>query len=1285
MESIKHQSISRLTFWLWLGYAGFVIYGSLMPFQFQSLPFGDAWALYLTGHQAGDPSFSWHDFVTNIALFLPIGFLGAGVWLFSPHRGDRTIAIMSIFASGCLLSAGIEFLQLYFPPRVSWGYDLLGNSLGTLLGYWVWRWNEHRISVLLAKYFVAQGVPLNFSWPRCLGFALVVAYVLVLTFANNWYDEGWLGWQEAMIRLPSINFLPFYYHQEASTWIALISVLWHFALYIPIGAGLSVRMQGKTRPIVIGAVGAIVATIIEAGKLFVVAKHPDSGNVVIATLAAIVGFVGLPVCIRLVKIDPTAKVSIDVPQGNSSLPIGVGTLFSLGSMLVILGVASRFPVMPLLLTSFLVAYAIALRRWHHAWLWVLPAALPVLDLAPYSGWFFLDEFDLLVLVTLAVAIGNGAFGNMQGVRRGTGYWLAFVFGVSTVISLVIGLWPFPPIDQNAFSHYFSHYNALRVAKGAAWGLLLSRLLVVTGDSERLVVQRLSAGIVIGLAGAATLAVWERAIYPGLWNFDSQFRIGAFFSSMHNGGSHIEAYFVMAMPFVLVNLYYEKKRCLRVLLAALFLVSGYVLMVTFARGGYAAFAVALLIVAAAIWRATMLEKRRKAAFALGGVIFISLLSALPVLSGSFAQQRLGATSTDLGVRQAHWDESLRLIKPDFISSMFGMGMGRFPETYYFGNREGRLPAMFSYGQETGNKFLTLGTGDPVYVEQVVDISAGQRYQLSLDTRNRQGPDTLNVLLCERTYFYSYGCVSTTLTHQAASGIWEHHNAELFSGELGAWSWLGRRAVKLSLENAGAGTMIDVDNVILRNEQGANLVANGDFEVGHSNWFFSSTFNHLPWHIKNLWIGLLFDQGWFGMLAFAGLILVACFTLARSAWKSGGLYAGASLASVAGFLCVGLFDSLFDAPRLITLFFLILVLPGTLCPRRKADTAVHTQDLARFQKAARRVHREPSSSLVEEQKTVEILPDSRAEYMPWLGFLSSSFILQMVGGVLALSAAIAAVTHLPFIPYNLRDLPNPYHPLLAPVILAVFLYWVMAIPALAARWLNASTLACFIFPGWVMLHGVIAWALVRNAVLPVMIHKVAGSPVLDWSGEWETLIRFGVLEGTFFMLQTGGTVIAATITGRSKPQALVAWVLWAICLLPISHYVIVTNAATDNLVELMAGGGSVESSLLIAVWIVGIGMAGGLLSSWVASRGAGGWRQLLPVLISIPVGYLVISAGLEPSLQKFDQVFSGLQFLLSMDRTHYASGWNLWLRYSALHCALLGTAAFVQYPFWLKERK
>ena len=63
-----------------------------------------------------------------------------------------------------------------------------------------------------------------------------------------------------------------------------------------------------------------------------------------------------------------------------------------------------FPDWRIAIALGLAVYAAVLMLRPAAWLIVVPAALPLLDLAPWTGRFFWDEFDLLMLVTLAVAL-----------------------------------------------------------------------------------------------------------------------------------------------------------------------------------------------------------------------------------------------------------------------------------------------------------------------------------------------------------------------------------------------------------------------------------------------------------------------------------------------------------------------------------------------------------------------------------------------------------------------------------------------------------------------------------------------------------------------------------------------------------------------------------------------------------------------------------------------------------------------------------------------------------------
>ena len=188
----------------------------------------------------------------------------------------------------------------------------------------------------------------------------------------------------------------------------------------------------------------------------------------------------------------------------------------------------------------------ALWRWPAAWLVVVPTALPLLDLAPWTGRFFWDEFDLLMLVTLAVALWQGQLKVAAWQVPKLNILLA-LFVPLTFASLVLGLLPLQAWDLNAWSAYWSHYNSLRLAKGLLWGLVFFGLYRSLPHREE-AFKRLASGMALGVLGVSAWALWETAQFAGTAT-TLDYRATAGFSSMHTGGGHFEAYLVMSLPFV----------------------------------------------------------------------------------------------------------------------------------------------------------------------------------------------------------------------------------------------------------------------------------------------------------------------------------------------------------------------------------------------------------------------------------------------------------------------------------------------------------------------------------------------------------------------------------------------------------------------------------------------------------------------------------------------------------------------------------------------------------------
>ena len=108
--------------------------------------------------------------------------------------------------------------------------------------------------------------------------------------------------------------------------------------------------------------------------------------------------------------------------------------------------------------------------------------------------------------------------------------------------------------------------------------------------------------------------------------------------------------------------------------------------------------------------------------------------------------------------------------------------------------------------------------------------------------------------------------------------------------------------------------------LTRDDGTELVKNGSFDAGMDEWFFS-TDNHLPWHFKNLWLQLYFEQGLIGLILFIALLGSTGKSLLRR-YREKDFPSALLASSMTGFLTVGVVDSLFDSPRMAVMFYCLI---------------------------------------------------------------------------------------------------------------------------------------------------------------------------------------------------------------------------------------------------------------------------------------------------------------------------------------------------------------------------
>ena len=297
----------------------------------------------------------------------------------------------------------------------------------------------------------------------------------------------------------------------------------------------------------------------------------------------------------------------------------------------------------------------------------------------------------------------------------------------------------------------------------------------------------------------------------------------------------------------------------------------------------------------------------------------------------------------------------------------------------------------------------------------------------------------------------------------------------------------------------------------------------------------------------------------------------------------------------------------------------------------------------------------------------LPPAAAD-RAWVGHLVS---------VVVLALALWLLARLPGVPYNVAKLiPSGAGGLVSALGVALAAWWMAALPVAFVRAPRSWAMA---MPVALLLHGIVSFVVLRLAVPRPMLHKVIGSPVLAWPGPVEDLLRYLALHASLMLPLCGAAAVVAVVRQPAALNRLVYWALVVAVLAWPLHWAVVDRAATDNLVELMRGGGGFAASTWLAMAILGLGLGAGALA---CLRVAPERRAVLALmgLVSTIATPAALLAGLEPAVFKYDRVFSALQFILSAGRDAYATGAELIWRYVAAHAGLTAALAWLQAPWW-----
>ena len=214
-----------------------------------------------------------------------------------------------------------------------------------------------------------------------------------------------------------------------------------------------------------------------------------------------------------------------------------------------------------------------------------------------------------------------------------------------------------------------------------------------------------------------------------------------------------------------------------------------------------------------------------------------------------------------------------------------------------------------------------------------------------------------------------------------------------------------------------------------------------------------------------------------------------------------------------------------------------------------------------------------------------------------------------------------------------------------------------------------------PVWLIVHGIVAWILLRSTLPTESIHDILGAPVLSWAWEWELIGRYLALHAAIALQAVGAIVLLRVVYRRGSVANVFTWMMFSALLAWPLHLIVVEFAATDNLTELMRGGGSFAGSALLALGLFAFFLSGGSIAALLAFSGDRGKALVLAAGASLIAG-VAFWYGSEHLVMKYGKIFSAWQFLLSSSRQSYAEASGLFLRYLAAYFAMAGALGVLQ---------
>ena len=270
-----------------VGWGLFTLYGSLVPFHYVPRPMADAVEAFrwVIGHRHDIESRS--DFLANCLLGLPLGFC-----VVAALRVDRPgLGLMAAWVTlpACVLfSAGVEFLQLYFPSRTCSASDIIAQGSGSAVGVLLWVIGGQAATDAARRAWAdpRAGGPAGQLLLLYAGFIVLVQLLpldLTVSPAELYHKlrDGPTDGRVALV--PFADARPAGVAKKVQDWLELAG------LFLPAGLLLARVPQWRVSGAAALGIGLAAALATELGQV-AVSRHPSTSDVVAGGLGVLAGW-----------------------------------------------------------------------------------------------------------------------------------------------------------------------------------------------------------------------------------------------------------------------------------------------------------------------------------------------------------------------------------------------------------------------------------------------------------------------------------------------------------------------------------------------------------------------------------------------------------------------------------------------------------------------------------------------------------------------------------------------------------------------------------------------------------------------------------------------------------------------------------------------------------------------------------------------------------------------------------------------------------------------------------